>query len=180
MTPYSPLASDTAEAETKLKAGSVVKILLGAQIDGFASIVGSTIVVPASGSEPGVIEGEKADLLLATHYVNEVFLRLVVPPAVNINNEETEPKPITHSKINTLLKKVAESFGCTIIENTTSWKFDRNDVEDKKNIVLNPSEGVKGEGNPEVGEAWGIEVQISSGSGKVSRSQDVKVQFYVC
>jgi len=164
ITPYTPLATDAAEASKTLKAGSVVKIVLGAHIDGFAAIVGSTIVVPG-GSD--VIEGEKADLLLAAHYMSEVFLRLIIPTSVSTTGgEPTNEKPITQGKINLLLGKVAEAYGVKIVESTTSFQFERNDIESKKRVVLNPAEGMKGEGIPDVGEAWGIEVQVSSGSGK--------------
>jgi methionine aminopeptidase len=49
-----------------------VKIQLGAQIDGFGTIVCDTIIV---GTTP---EGRSADLILATHYANELLLRLMV------------------------------------------------------------------------------------------------------
>jgi methionine aminopeptidase len=39
VTPYTPLKSDAEEAAVTLKAGEVVKIQLGAQIDGFPAIV---------------------------------------------------------------------------------------------------------------------------------------------
>ncbi|KAK2746452.1 Curved DNA-binding protein (42 kDa protein) [Onygenales sp. PD_40] len=167
VTPYTPLASDAEEAATTLKAGEVVKIQLGAQIDGFGTIVCDTIVVGGNAT------GREADLLLATHYANELLLRLMVPPGLLASGTEEEKKqaaaakPPTQAAISNLLEKVAKSYDCTLVENTTSWLFERNEIEGKKKIIVAPGAGVKGEGSPEVGEAWGVEVGLSLGSGKV-------------
>ncbi|KAK2808048.1 hypothetical protein FQN50_005130 [Emmonsiellopsis sp. PD_5] len=167
VTPYTPLASDAEEAATTLKAGEVVKIQLGAQIDGFGTIVCDTIVVG------GNVTGREADLLLATHYANELLLRLMVPPGLLASGTEEEKKqaaaakPPTQAAISNLLEKVAKSYDCTLVENTTSWLFEHNEIEGKKKIIIAPGAGVKGEGSPEVGEAWGVEVGLSLGSGKV-------------
>jgi len=66
-----------------------------------------------------------------------------------------------------LLEKVAKTYDCTVVQNTTSWLFERNEIEGKKRIILAPQEGMKGEGSAEVGEVWGVEVEMSLGSGKV-------------
>lgn len=170
VTPYTPLVSDAEEAETTLKAGEPVKIQLGAQIDGFGSIVCDTVVV---GSKKESLTGKPADLLLATYYANELLLRLITPPGLLAQGTDDEKKkaqaikPYSQSKITQLLDKVAKSYDCTLVENTTCWMFDRNEIESKKKIILAPGEGSKGEGLPEVGEVWGIEVGLSTGTGKV-------------
>lgn len=156
-----------------LKPGEVVKIQLGAQIDGFGTIVGDTIIVASKENKTDIISGREADLLLATYYANELLLRLMIPPGLlSTGSEEekkkaTSEKPMSQFKITQLLDKVVKSYECNLVENTTSWVFDRNEIEGKKKIVLAPSEGQKGEGVPEVGEAWGIEMGVSLGSGKV-------------
>ncbi|RPA87617.1 curved DNA-binding protein [Ascobolus immersus RN42] len=164
VTPLSPLESETAEAQTPLKNGQLAKLLVGAHIDGFAAIAGSTVVVGAS----DVIEGEAADLILAAHYINEAFLRLIIPPTVNTTGaEKAEGKPITPGKLNNVLEKIADAYGVKLVESTTSYQFERNEIEAKKRLLLAPGEGVKGEGIPEIGEVWGIEVAVTTGSGKV-------------
>lgn len=167
VTPYTPLKSDGPEAETKLKKGEIVKIQLGAQIDGYGTIVCDSIVVGG-----GEITGRDADLLLATHYANELLLRLMTPPGLTAATEEEKKKAAgqkayTQSKINNLLEKVVKSYECNLVESTTSWTFEQNEIEGKKKIILAPGEGVKGEGLPEVGEVWGVEMGVSLGSGKV-------------
>jgi hypothetical protein len=62
---------------------------------------------------------------------------------------------------------VVKSYDCSLVESTTSWLFERNEIEGKKKIVLAPGEGSKGEGIPAIGEVWGVEIGVSLGSGKV-------------
>ncbi|KAL6707547.1 hypothetical protein ACN47E_003896 [Coniothyrium glycines] len=172
VTPYTPLKSDAEESGATLKEGEVVKIQLGAQIDGFCAIVCDNVVVSSSGE----VTGREADLLLATHYANELLLRLMVPPGLLAHGDEEEQKkaaakkPYTQSQMTQLLEKVVKAYGCNLVESTTIWLFDHNEIESKKKIILAPGEGVRGEGLPEVGEVWGVEMGVSLGSGKVKNN----------
>ena len=112
--------------------------------------------------------------MLATHYANELLLRLMIPPGLLASGTEEEKtkaaseKPITQSRMTHLLDKVVKSYGCNLVEGTTSWLFERNEIEGKKKIVLSPpSDGSKGEGVPEVGDVWGVEMGVSLGTGKI-------------
>lgn len=180
VTPYTPLTSDEKEASVELQAGEPVKIQLGAQIDGFGSIVCDTILAPAKDQDQAqdAASGRLADLILATHYANELLLRLMLPPgllAQGTDEEKTKAaaaRPPTQSKITSLLEKVVKSYDCNLVESTTSWLFERNEIEGKKKIVLAPAEGAKGEGSPEVGEVWGVEMGVSLGSGKVKQLEN--------
>ncbi|KAI9166858.1 Curved DNA-binding protein [Paramyrothecium foliicola] len=171
VTPYTPLTSDEAEAAIEIQAGEPIKIQLGAQIDGFGSIVCDTIFPQEKADEP--ITGRSADLALANYYANELLLRLMVPPGLLAQGTDEEKakaaaqKPPTQSKITSLLEKVCQAYDVTLVESTTSWLFARNEIEGEKKIVLAPGEGSKGEGIPEVGEVWGVEMGVSLGSGKV-------------
>jgi len=171
VTPYTPLKSDTEEATVTLKKGEIAKIQLGAQIDGFGTIVCDNVVVPSKDGKEVEITGRDADLLLATHYANELLLRLMLPPGTLATTEDEKKaaakKPYAQSQINQLLEKVVKSYGCNLVESTTSWLFDHNEIESEKKIILAPGEGVKGEGTAAIGEAWGVEVGVSLGTGKV-------------
>jgi methionine aminopeptidase len=172
VTPYTPLKSETEEAAIVLKKGEVVKIQLGAQIDGLGTIVCDNFVVPGKDDKSGEVTGREADLLLATYYANELLLRLMLPPGTLASTEEekkeaAKKKQYSQSQINTLLEKVVKSYGCNIVESTTSWLFERNEIEGPKKIILSPGEGVKGEGLPAIGDVWGVEMGVSLGSGKV-------------
>jgi len=96
-----------------------------------------------------------------------------MPPGLMAQGTEEEKKkaqavkPYSQSKITQLLEKLVKSYDCNLVENTTCWLFDRNEIESKKKIILAPGEGVKGEGLPEIGEVWGVEMGVSIGSGKV-------------
>ncbi|KAI0998526.1 hypothetical protein K3495_g9671 [Podosphaera aphanis] len=173
ITPYTPLTSDKDEAEITLKEGEVVKIQLGAQIEGFGTIVCDTIIIPAEANQKTQYEGRIADLMMATHQANELLLRLMVPPGLLQTGTEEEKanaaklKAPTQTKITQLLDKVVKSYDCNIVEHTTSWQFEKNEIEGKKKIILSPGDGAKGEGVPEAWEVWGVEIGVSLGSGKI-------------
>lgn len=168
VTPYTPLTVDEAEANTTLKQGEAIKIQLGAQIDGFGSIVCDTIFVPGAD-----ITERQADLFLATHYANELLLRLMMPKGLLATGTDEEKakaqkeKAYSQDQITKLLEKITKSYECNLVESTTSWLFERNEIEGKKKIVLAPGEGSRGDGVPEVGEVWGVEMGVSLGSGKI-------------
>lgn len=71
---YSPLNS---EADVTLKDGDMVKLDLGAHIDGFIAVVAHTLVVGAS--KENKVKGRMADCLMAAHLASEAALRLVKP-----------------------------------------------------------------------------------------------------
>ncbi|KAH0525131.1 hypothetical protein TsFJ059_007539 [Trichoderma semiorbis] len=173
VTPYTPLTTDEAEASAEIKEGEAIKIQLGAQIDGFGSIVCNTVLATEKDKAAEPVTGRNADLILATHYANELLLRLMIPPGLLAQGTEEEKakaasqKAPTQAKITSLLEKVCEAYDTKLVESTTSWLFARNDIEGAKKIVLAPAEGTKGDGVPEVGEVWGVEMGVSLGSGKV-------------
>jgi len=86
-----------------LKAGDVVKISLGAHIDGFAGILADTIVVPEKEGEQEVVGGRKADVLTAAWLASEAAIRLVKPGAKNYAVTEA-------------VGKIADAFGCKPLE----------------------------------------------------------------
>jgi len=96
---FSPLPSD--EDSEFLKNGDVVKIQLGAQVDGFAAIVATTIVVGASKEKP--LKGRLADLLTAAHLASEAALRLIKPGLDNM-------------KVTDTIQKIAKAFDTNPVE----------------------------------------------------------------
>jgi hypothetical protein len=66
-----------------------------------------------------------------------------------------------------------------VVESTTSFTVDRNEIEAKKRIVLFPGENVpKSEGTPAVGDAWGVELSLTRGSGKVKEIEGKRATLY--
>jgi methionine aminopeptidase len=94
-----------------LKAGDVVKISLGAHIDGFAGILADTIVIPEKEGEDAVVTGRKADVLMAAWLASEAAIRLVKPGAKNY-------------AVTDAVGKITEAFGCKPLEGISlaySW-----------------------------------------------------------
>ncbi|EQK97412.1 hypothetical protein G6O67_007343 [Ophiocordyceps sinensis] len=173
VTPYTPLTTDESEAALEIQPGEPIKIQLGAQIDGFGAIVCNTVLATLKDKAGDVVTGRPADLMLATHYANELLLRLMLPPGVLAQGTDEEKakaaakKAPTQARMTSLLEKVCETFGCHLVESTTSWLFERNEIEGPKKIVISPADGTKGDGVPETAEVWGVEMGVSLGSGKV-------------
>jgi methionine aminopeptidase len=87
----------------KLAKGDVVKLHLGAHIDGFAAISAETIVVGATPESP--VTGRRADVLRAAWTAAEVAMRLV--RVGNKNWQVTEA-----------VSKVAAAWDCKPVEGT--------------------------------------------------------------
>lgn len=123
---------------------------------------------------------EQADLLLATHYVTEALLRYLIPASAHPSNTEEKPyKPPTANAINSTLSKIAAVYGCKLVDTTTTFTLDRNEIESKKRLVLNPGENVpKSEGTSEVNDVWGVEVSLTRGSGKVREVKDKRATLF--
>jgi methionine aminopeptidase len=95
-------SSDPLSAQ-KLAKGDVVKLHLGAHIDGFAAITAETIVVGATPESP--VTGRRADALRAAWTAAEVAMRLV--RVGNKNWQVTEA-----------VSKVAAAWDCKPVEGT--------------------------------------------------------------
>ena len=93
---YSPLLS---EPDSALADGDLVKIDMGAHIDGFIAVVAHSFVIGATAENP--ITGRKADAMMAAHLASEAALRLVKPGNDNIEVTET-------------VNKIGESFECKV------------------------------------------------------------------
>lgn len=95
--------------------------------------------------------------MMAAHLASEAAIRLIKPG--NKNWDVTEA-----------VQKIAESFGCKPCEGILSHSQERNVVDGKKEIILNPSENVKRETHHFAeGDVFGVDILISSGDGKVKK-----------
>merc|ERR1719264_673187 len=87
------LVEETSKAfkkDQELADGDMVKIDMGAHIDGFIAVVAHTLVIGASGDAP--VTGRKADAMLAAHLASEAALRLVKPGNETYEVTETVSK----------------------------------------------------------------------------------------
>eukprot|EP00884_Botryococcus_braunii_P010979 jgi/Botrbrau1/19883/Bobra.0059s0004.1 len=152
---YSPLETDT----TELKEGDLVKIDLGTHIDGFITTGAVTVRVQADPS--AAVTGRAADVIQAAATGLEAAMR-VMRPGHRI------------SEVPSVLQKVAEAYGCTVVEGVLSHQLKQFIIDANKCVLNKPSPEQKVEdGEFEENEAWGIDVVMSTGEGK-SRVQDEK------
>ncbi|XP_069120436.1 proliferation-associated protein 2G4-like isoform X2 [Argopecten irradians] len=159
---FSPLKSDS---ELLLKNGDVVKIDLGAHIDGFIAVVAHTLVVGASLENK--VDGRRADVIMAAHQAAEACLRLVKPG--NDNNKVTES-----------ISKVAKSFDCKPVEGMLSHQLKQHVIDGEKAIIQNPTEAQSKEHEKcefEMYDVFAVDVLISSGEGK-GRELDTRTTVY--
>merc|ERR1711936_384464 len=159
---FSPLVS---ESDVILADGDVVKIDMGAHIDGFIAVVAHTVVVGSSASNP--VTGKKADVLLAAQLCSEAALRLVKP-----GNETYE--------VTETVSKIAEAFDCKPVEGMLSHQLEQNRIDGEKTIIQNPSEAQRKEHDKfefALHEVYAVDVLISSGDGQ-GREKDAKITVY--
>ncbi|KAF8263903.1 hypothetical protein EI94DRAFT_1806554 [Lactarius quietus] len=162
---FSPLASDPLSAQ-KLAKGDVVKLHLGAHIDGFAAISAETIVVGATPDSP--VTGRRADVLRAAWTAAEVAMRLV--RVGNKNWQVTEA-----------VSKVAAAWDCKPVEGMLSCQQTQNVIDGKKRIILNPGEGQKKDFETATfaeGEVYGIDILVSSGEDGKARPEESRTTIY--
>jgi len=156
---FSPLNS---EPDCTIQDGDMVKIDMGAHIDGFIAVVAHTVV-----ASDGKTTGRKADVMMAAHLCAEAALRLVKP-----GNE-------TYIVTDTV-QKIAESFECKPVEGMLSHQLNQNVIDGEKTIIQNPTEAQRKEHEKfdfELHEVYAIDVLISSGDGH-GKEKDAKIAIY--
>ncbi|KAH7930208.1 proliferation-associated protein 1 [Leucogyrophana mollusca] len=166
---FSPLASDPLSSQALAK-GDVVKLHIGAHIDGFAAISAETIVVGATEQEP--VTGRRADVLKAAWHAAEIAKRLV-----KVGNKNWA--------VTDAVGKVAAAWDCKPVEGMLSCQQSQNVIDGKKRIILNPSETQRRDTETVTfaeDEVYGIDILVSSGEdGKaspVARVEDSRTTIY--
>jgi len=150
-----------------LKHGDMVKIELGAHIDGFPAMVGHTLVVGATQQAP--VTGKKADIMQAAYLAMEASVRLLRPG--NTNFDVTDM----------VMKLVKEEFECLPVEGMLSSKLERTVLDGEKQIVMNPTVQQRREFETsefELGEVWSIDVLVSSSSDARARLSPLRTSIY--
>lgn len=162
---FSPLASDPLSAQVLAK-GDVVKVHIGAHIDGFAAISAETIVVGASEQEP--VTGRKADVIKAAWHAAEIAMRLV-----KVGNK--------NFTVTDAVAKTAAAWDCKPVEGMLSCQQSQNVIDGKKRIILNPNETQKRDTESVTfaeDEVYGIDILISSGEDGKARIEDSRTTIY--
>ncbi|KAJ7170763.1 proliferation-associated protein 1 [Mycena crocata] len=162
---FSPLASDPQSSQVLAK-DDMVKLHIGAQIDGFAAISAETIVVGATAESP--VTGRRADVLKAAWHAAEIAMRTV--KVGNKNWAVTE-----------VVGKVASAWDCKPVEGMLSCQQTQNVIDGKKRIILNPSEAQKRDFESATfaeGEVYGIDVLVSSGEDGKARMEEARTSIF--
>jgi len=160
MTSSDPLSSQT------LAKDDVVKIHIGAHIDGFAAISAETLVVGATESNP--VTGRRADVLQAAWHAAQVAMRLV-----KVGNKNWA--------ITDAVNKVTAAWDCKPVEGMLSCQQTQNVIDGKKRIILNPSETQKRDFESATfaeDEVYGIDILVSSGEDGKARIEDSRTTIY--
>ncbi|KAL6785008.1 hypothetical protein ACKKBG_A02055 [Auxenochlorella protothecoides x Auxenochlorella symbiontica] len=142
---FSPPADNTAT----LKEGDVVKIDLGAHIDGFIAQAAHSLV-----AVDGPAKGRAADVVAAAHAAYEAASRLV-----RAGRRAKEVGPV--------LSKIAEAYGCTLVEGVLSHEMKRFIIDASKAVLPRPGVDQKADDfEIEEGEVYAIDIVMSTGEGK--------------
>ncbi|XP_039964345.1 proliferation-associated protein 2G4 [Bactrocera neohumeralis] len=159
---FSPSKND---ADYILKEGDVVKIDLGAHIDGFIAVAAHTVVIGASKEKK--VSGRQADVVLAAYWAVQAALRLL--KSGNSNYTITDA-----------VQQVSESYKCKPIEGMLSHELKQFKIDGEKTIIQNPNESQRKEHEKctfETHEVYAIDVIVSTGEG-IGREKDTKVSIY--
>lgn len=162
---FSPLASDPLASQVLAK-GDVVKLHLGAHIDGFAAISAETIVIGATEQEP--VTGRKADVIKAAWHAAEVAMRLM-----KVGNK--------NFAITDAVAKTVAAWDCKPVEGMLSCQQTQNVIDGKKRIILNPNETQRRDTETITfaeDEVYGIDILISSGEDGKARIEDSRTTIY--
>jgi len=159
---FSPTKNDT---DYVLKVGDVVKIDLGAHIDGFIAVAAYTVVVQ---SDPKAkVTGRSADVILAAYWASQAALRLIKPN--NGNYTVTEA-----------VQKVANEYKCKPIEGMLSHQLKQHTIDSEKSVIQSPNDAQRKEHEKctfNLHEVWAIDVLISTGEG-IGREKDTRVAIF--
>ena len=124
---------------------------MGCHIDGFIATQASTVVVQAS-AEP--IKGRAADAIAAARTAFDAAVRLIRPG-----------KKI--SDVAGPLQKIAEAYGCNMVEGVMSHEVKQWVIDSSKCILNKPSPENKVEDAEfEENEVYAIDIVVSTGEGK--------------
>ncbi len=157
---FSPLSDCSAE----VKAGDLVKIDAGCQIDGYFAQAAHSLVCGLEAGAP--ITGRAADAMAAAQAAFDVAARLIRPGR---RTAEVAPR----------LAEVVEAFGCTLVDGVMSNQTQRFLIDAGKVVLNRPSPDNKADdATIEEGEAWAIDVVVSTGEGKPRVADERETTVY--
>lgn len=147
-----------------LKSGDVVKIQLGAHIDGYPAIAAETVVVGASSSSP--VEGAPADAVKAAFVGAETAIRLLKPGAIT-------------TEISKEVEKAIKEFDCRAVEGMQTNQVDKDVIDGKKKIVLNAAPEQRPEAfKLEEGDVFAVDVSVTTSKDAKTKTDESATTIY--
>jgi len=162
---FSPLQSDPASSLVLAK-GDVVKIHLGAHVDGYAATSAETLIVGATEQEPA--EGRAADAVKAAYLAAEAAMRSIKAGEKNYGVTE-------------VVDKITAAFDCKPVENMLSCSYGQNKIDGKQQIILGPTDAQKKDvpsfsfGENEV---YGMDVLVTTAEDGKTKPGDARTTVY--
>jgi curved DNA binding protein len=145
---YSPIPEET----VALVEGDVVKINMGAHVDGFIADAATTFVLGATPEAPAT--GRKADVILAARQAIEGVIRKIRVGGTNLELTET-------------IAKFAEAYGVTAVEGVLSHQLKQHVMDGNRTIINKEhAEQHVDEITFEANEVYDIDVFMTTGEGK--------------
>ncbi|UZJ54939.1 hypothetical protein CBS101457_004259 [Exobasidium rhododendri] len=161
---YAPLPTDAASS-TALKTGDVVKIQLGAHIDGYATVAAETMVVGASKSKP--VEGATADAIKAAWTAAECAIRVMMPGKTN------------HEVAKEVEACIKEFKGVRAVEGMQTNQMDKDVIDGKKKIVLAAEPSSRPDAcKLEENEVYGVDIQVTTSESGKPKTHTDKTTIY--
>lgn len=154
---YSPLSSDESVV---LALGDIVKLDLGAHVDGYIAVAAHTFRVTETGGQLTLQEGDEsitgpaADVMNAAYIAAEIAALTIKPG--NTNKEVAEA-----------VQSVADAFGVTAVAGTVMHQMKRFVIDASKVILLREDADKKVDTCTfEAGEVYAVDVCFTTGEGK--------------
>ena len=130
----------------------MVKIQLGAHVDGYPGIVAHTIVVQSDAK--AAVTGKKADTILASYKALQAALRVIRPG--NINNKVTD-----------IVRRCGEAYQVNPVEGVISHDIKKHLIDGNKVIINKETYDQKVDDEEfQVHDVFVLDVVVSSGEGK--------------
>jgi len=149
---FSPLKSEP----VALKEGDLAKIDLAVHIDGFIAMGAHTISI---GGKDAVVEGKKAEVVLAAYNAIQAALRMLKPG--HKNNDVTE-----------IIGKIASAYGCNPVEGVLSHDLKKHVIDGNACIINKPTFEQKVDDYEfQVNDVFGLDVIMSTGEGKPKETE---------
>ncbi|CCG82706.1 Ribosomal export complex protein Arx15 / FY16936)) [Taphrina deformans PYCC 5710] len=179
---YSPMDSPYI-----LQIGDVVKVSLGAHIDGYtAKGCHTTVIAPINAEGPLI--AKPANAIIAAYYASEAVIKML--------SAANDSSIVTARKIRELVEEAARTFHVTVVEGSKVRRIKRYLVGQARveEDALGADQPKQVEWHREVpgqpafeddefvveqGEAWLIDIAMSTGSGKVREHLTLRPTIYV-